>query len=200
VPVPGKPTWTEWVKRALGVNIRTVQLWLKEPGEKLSRGRKKGKRPEGDTTRIELVLSKAEAEQLIAAGKKRNPDDTHYGIYQAAIGGTSLQLGDVEGLLSFTYEPIAAVLAPLRQADPDSFLVDLRKYFQHIVDRLAGGPDRLQVVVFPNLDEVASGQRKERPSLTAFRRHTEQRSNNKPKKPARDRGTDFAVIRGRKSK
>jgi hypothetical protein len=34
VPVPGNPTWTEWVKTNLGKNVRTVQRWLEEPKEK----------------------------------------------------------------------------------------------------------------------------------------------------------------------
>ena len=33
VPVEGKPTWSQWVKTNLHVNIRTVQRWLAPPKE-----------------------------------------------------------------------------------------------------------------------------------------------------------------------
>lgn len=39
VPVPGNPTWTQWVTENLGVSIRTVQRALEEPKAK------KGKKP-----------------------------------------------------------------------------------------------------------------------------------------------------------
>jgi len=40
VPVPGKPTWSEWVEANLGVTVRRVQQLLKEfePREVISRG------------------------------------------------------------------------------------------------------------------------------------------------------------------
>ena len=44
VPVPGNPTWTEWVEVNLGVTVRRVQQLLSEaaePGEIVSRGSKR---------------------------------------------------------------------------------------------------------------------------------------------------------------
>ena len=44
VPVPGNPTWTEWVEANLGVTVRRVQQLLSEatePGEIISRGPKR---------------------------------------------------------------------------------------------------------------------------------------------------------------
>jgi hypothetical protein len=34
LPVEGKPTWTQWVKANLQVNVRTVQRWLAPPKTK----------------------------------------------------------------------------------------------------------------------------------------------------------------------
>jgi hypothetical protein len=34
VPVPGNPTWTEWVTTNLGKSVRTVQRWLEHPKPK----------------------------------------------------------------------------------------------------------------------------------------------------------------------
>jgi DNA (cytosine-5)-methyltransferase 1 len=45
VPVPGNPTWTEWVERNLGISVRRVQQLLREalePSEIISLGRPKG--------------------------------------------------------------------------------------------------------------------------------------------------------------
>jgi len=47
VPVPGNPTWTEWVNRNLGVTVRRVQQLLgeaTEPSEIISRGPKEPRR------------------------------------------------------------------------------------------------------------------------------------------------------------
>lgn len=41
VPVPGQPTWTEWVERVSGYSVRTIQLLLQESGKS---GRKRGGR------------------------------------------------------------------------------------------------------------------------------------------------------------
>lgn len=43
LPVPGRPTWSQWVQANLHVNIRTVQRWLAAPGE--SRNASKTKSP-----------------------------------------------------------------------------------------------------------------------------------------------------------
>jgi hypothetical protein len=42
-PIPGVPTWTEYVKLRIGRSIRTVQYWLEEPDAKIARGLKKGR-------------------------------------------------------------------------------------------------------------------------------------------------------------
>ena len=174
IPVPGNPSWTEWVERCTGYSVRSIQLWL-ATSRKISPGRKKTdpkpKPNPDDTVRVELVLSKAEAEQLISAGKHRNPDDTYHGIFEAAVAadasptgvheaavGTTGDAGDgerprdVQGLFNVTYPTIAAVFAPLWESDRDNFFVGLRTYFQNISDRLVGG-DRLVVAVVPNSEE-----------------------------------------------
>jgi DNA (cytosine-5)-methyltransferase 1 len=44
VPVPGNPTWTEWVQTNLHVTVRRVQQLLKEPSEAISLGAKTKRR------------------------------------------------------------------------------------------------------------------------------------------------------------
>jgi DNA (cytosine-5)-methyltransferase 1 len=44
VPVPGNPTWTEWVHNNLHVTVRRVQQLLKEPSEAISSGSKTKRR------------------------------------------------------------------------------------------------------------------------------------------------------------
>jgi DNA mismatch endonuclease (patch repair protein) len=51
VPVPGNPTWTEWVEKNLGVTVRRVQQLLREaiePGEIISPGAKSRELAAGD--------------------------------------------------------------------------------------------------------------------------------------------------------
>jgi DNA (cytosine-5)-methyltransferase 1 len=56
VPIPGNPTWTEWVEQNLGVTVRTVQRLLREGSEphgKMSRGQKPSSRlAKGDWRRL----------------------------------------------------------------------------------------------------------------------------------------------------
>jgi hypothetical protein len=124
------------------------------------------------------VLSKAEAQQLREAGKKENPTDSFYGIYEAALRGAALAKqqrdnGDFETvqpmsgptlvtrveLLDLTYEHIAAVFLPMRDKNPEDFVAKLRLYFQAIADRLTAGTQHLLVHVVPDdlgvIDEAA---------------------------------------------
>lgn len=45
VPVEGKPTWTQWIKANLHVNVRTVQRWLAPPKEEGAKPTPKPKTP-----------------------------------------------------------------------------------------------------------------------------------------------------------
>jgi hypothetical protein len=44
-PIPGLPTWTEYVAQRIGRSMRTVQYWLEEPSAKIARGSKKKDAP-----------------------------------------------------------------------------------------------------------------------------------------------------------
>ena len=53
VPVEGKPTWTEWVKANLQVDVRTVQRWLAPP--KMKAFPPKARRAKGLRPPVELT-------------------------------------------------------------------------------------------------------------------------------------------------
>jgi hypothetical protein len=88
VPIPGNPTWTEWVERNLGVNIRTVQRTLAEPKEPQLPTPKHAKQPAVALT----GLSEQEREKLVERAKVMGPDVASHIMYRAVVH----EKGDLE--------------------------------------------------------------------------------------------------------
>jgi hypothetical protein len=85
VPVPGNPTWTEWVERHLGVGIRRVQQLLaaeKEGGN--GNGKDGSKNP--PKPRFALPgLSEAEIEEMVKRAAEIKPEAASRLMYKALV-------------------------------------------------------------------------------------------------------------------
>ncbi|MGD0214285.1 MAG: hypothetical protein ABSB87_13730 [Terriglobales bacterium] len=73
VPVPGEPTWTEFVEQELGVSIRTIQKWLAEDDQEQAAS-KKHIRDKYDSADIAHLENVAQAAQQLADSDPDNQD------------------------------------------------------------------------------------------------------------------------------
>jgi hypothetical protein len=81
VPVPGKPSWTEFCEQELGVSVRTIQKWLAEDDEEKAAAKKhvRDKYDSSDIAHLEKVVRVA---QKVA---DNNPDDPAFDPIRKAI-------------------------------------------------------------------------------------------------------------------
>jgi hypothetical protein len=79
VPVPGNPTWTEWVERYLGVGIRRVQQLLAGDQPKLTP--KKAPKP----SFAFAGLSESEVSEIVERGASITPETASRLMYNAVV-------------------------------------------------------------------------------------------------------------------
>jgi len=80
IPIPGKPLWSEFCRKQLGVHVRTVQRWLAEDTPRLPT--KKHQRDKYDSVDIAHLEQVARAAQKLADA---NPDNPEYEPIRRAI-------------------------------------------------------------------------------------------------------------------
>ena len=71
IPIPGKPLWSEFCRKQLGVHVRTVQRWLAEDKRRLPTKKLRDKYDSADIEHLERV---AYAAQRLAESDPDNPE------------------------------------------------------------------------------------------------------------------------------
>lgn len=135
VPVPGRPSWTEFVEQELGVSIRTLQKWLAEDDQQNAAGEKhlRDKYDSADIRHLELV---AKAAQRLA---ESDPDNEDYEPIRKAIkekpSGFFIREGRVDVLHNKTYEGNKND-GKHYHLTPAAYWKDIQKRYPGIVDIL----------------------------------------------------------------
>jgi hypothetical protein len=137
VPVPGQPTWTEWVEGVSGYSIRTIQLLLQEPGN-TSRKKPSAKNSpgQGDTSVAAPATPgtpespTADAEPIVQLGavSLAELEEQKY-LREIAPIRVTLVFSRADQKLFDTY--VTALFAPFRSAIPETDNAQIIK--SHIV-------------------------------------------------------------------